>query len=161
MITVWLIYMALNVWIFRSDASGDFAVDQATPGDAPDAIELDNDVLIAMRSSRKFVFPHDCGNSLPGEIAFPLMVRGSVNGLVLIGAKRSGQRYRPDEIALLETCAQQIGLDLEGLRAVALQSRATASERQAAHLEQRLIDLERTCAAQEHALRLSADPIHP
>lgn len=85
------------------------------------------------------------------------MVRGGVNGLVLIGAKQGGQQYRPDEIGLLETCVHQIGLDLEGLRVVELQRRAITSESQAAHFEQRLIDLERICAAQEHALHLSAD----
>lgn len=141
--------------IFRIDASGHFAIEHATLRDAPPIIDRDNDALIAMRSARKCVFLGDCGRSLPGEIAIPLMVLRAVNGLVLIGAKQGGQQYRPDEIALLETCVQQIGLDLEGLRAAELHSRAMSSQSQAAQLERRLIDLARTRAAQEHALRLS------
>lgn len=146
-----------GVAIFQIDARGHFAIKHATLRDAPAIIGRDNDALVAMRSSRKFVFLSDRGHSLPGEIAIPLMVRGAVNGLVLVGAKQGGQQYRPGEIALLETCVQQIGLDLEGLRAVELHSRAMSSESQADRLEQWLADLERTCAAQEHALRLRAE----
>jgi hypothetical protein len=133
-----------------------FQLEEATLPDAPASVDANNDALVIMRSGHKVVFLSDCRQSLPGELALPLMVRGSVNGFVLLGAKKSGQQYRPDEIELLTTCVQQLGLDLESLKAIELQRRALSSEGKIAHFEQRIIDLERACAAQEHALRLAA-----
>lgn len=43
---------ALLIAIFRIDSTGHFAVEHATLRDAPAVVDKDNDVLVAMRSSR-------------------------------------------------------------------------------------------------------------
>jgi hypothetical protein len=45
---------------------------------------------------------------------------------VLLGAKPSGEGYRPDEIELLGATTQQIGLDLHALRVAQLEQELSA-----------------------------------
>ena len=45
-----------------------------------------------------------------------------LNGFTLLGSKKNGDPYRPDEIAVLDFAAKQIGLDLHALRVEALRA---------------------------------------
>ncbi|MES2151173.1 MAG: hypothetical protein V4508_15440 [Pseudomonadota bacterium] len=142
--------------MFQIDELADCKLLLSTLPGLPAVLELDHEVLISLRTARKFVYLGDCGQALPGELAFPIITRGSMSGLVVVGAKPGGQPYRPDELALLDSCVGQVGLDLEGLRVAEMQRRAMSSEHKAAHLEQRICDLERLCSTQAMALKLSA-----
>jgi hypothetical protein len=57
-------------------------------------------------------------------LAFPMLHRNNLQGFALIGAKPSGGGYRPDEIELMGTAVQQVGLDLFALNLDALQEEA-------------------------------------
>jgi GAF domain-containing protein len=122
-----------------------------------------------MQHSRNAVDLHHCANDLPGELALPLLVRGKLNGIVLMGFKQNGQHYRPDEVSLLANGAHQIGLDLESLRVSELEHRLRASDiaaeearRSASMTEQKLIATEKqaelleqkSCAQEREAIAL-------
>jgi hypothetical protein len=48
--------------------------------------------------------------------------RRVLNGFTLLGSKQNGGPYRPDEIAVLDFAAKQIGLDLHALRVETLRA---------------------------------------
>lgn len=80
---------------------------------------------------------------------FPILVRGEVRGAVLVGAKSDGDPLRSDEIALLDRSVHQPALDLESLRAAAIERRMTFAESEQRTLSQRVADLECVCKSQE------------
>jgi len=117
------------------DAAGNYALQASTLDMAPAAIDANHDVAIDLRHGGKSVYVQDITQSLPGELALPMMVRGRLNGFLLLGQRARGDRFRPDQITLLSTAAHQYGLDMESLRVEAMERRASESERKAELLE--------------------------
>ena len=70
-------------------------------------------------------------STCPGAIAFPMIVRGQLLGVLACGSKRNFETYAPDEQATLAELAHAAGLALDTIRTLALQSavdRAIAGE---------------------------------
>ena len=55
-----------------------------------------------------------------GEIAFPMFVRATLVGALVLAAKRTGEAYDPEEHGLLADLAQRAGLALDALQTVAI-----------------------------------------
>jgi hypothetical protein len=66
------------------------------------------------------------GNGTPAVLALPLSAHGRLVGAILMGPKRDGGLYRPDEIAQLATSAQQVGVELELRRLKRLEAQVAA-----------------------------------
>ncbi|TPG42601.1 hypothetical protein EAH79_01610 [Sphingomonas koreensis] len=83
-------------------------------GGGADPVALDADIpaLVAMRADRSAC--RDAFTS--GDLALPMTHRADVTGFALLGAKPTGDPYRPDEEALLAEVVHRIGLDLYALR---------------------------------------------
>ena len=79
-----------------------------------------------------------------GSIVFPLFFQDHINGLLVMGAKRSGERYTREDIDLLETLCTQSALAIENARSY------EKVEVLNAHLEQKVV--ERTAALNEALL---------
>jgi GAF domain-containing protein len=88
----------------------------------PTNIDANDDVVIQLRHTHTVLDLADRNYALPGALAFPIMVRGQPKGILLLGEKRAGHHYRPDEVALLKTTASQLGLDQESLRVEKLET---------------------------------------
>jgi len=88
---------------------------------APSMAGIDDPLAVALRAELAAAAPADCDSTLPGALALPMSFRGDLQGFVLLGQKPSGDAYRPDEIAVLEHAAHQVGLDLQALRTEQLQ----------------------------------------
>ena len=129
--------------IYALDAQGGFKLTHSTLQSAPTSIDMNNDAVIDMRHTRTVVELAERGQDLPGELAFPMMARGAVIGLVLVGAKTSGRNFRPDEVALLTKSVRQFGMDLETLRLAELERSAAALEQKAMAFEQKSAAFER------------------
>lgn len=87
---------------------------------APAILAPDTAIAVALRSD---MVAQDADSAdLPGELALPMSHRGALHGFVLVGAKRSGERYRPDERDALDFAT----LDLQALRADALEQQVRA-----------------------------------
>jgi hypothetical protein len=98
---------------------------------APQTAGIDDPVAVALRTDQAASVPADCASALPGALALPMTLRGELQGFILLGQKPNGGAYRPDEIAVLEFAAHQVGLDLQALRSDQL-------EAQVRELEQKL-----------------------
>lgn len=89
---------------------------------APEQIATDDSIAVALRSDMAPQRYDHLQSGLPGELAVPMSHRGTLNGFVLIGAKRGGEGYRPDETEVLAFAAHQIGLDLHAIRVELLEN---------------------------------------
>ena len=96
--------------------SVDFALDDGA-GRYGDVDENDA-ALVALRASHEVVDLHVVDTALVGEFAYPMLARGHMVGALVLGAKRSGEPYAPDESLAIAQVAQSVGiaLDLLGVR---------------------------------------------
>ena len=92
----------------HSDASGVSIV-------VPSGAELNDPAVLAMRASQNAVDLHGYKTQLAGEYAFPMLVHGTLLGVLVCGEKKNGERYAPDEVDALKTVAHGVGLALDGL----------------------------------------------
>ncbi len=105
---------------------------------APVTIDGDSTVAVALRSDMTLLHLDILATGLPGELAVPMSHRGTLNGFTLIGSKRSGESYRPDEQEVLSFTAHQIGLDLHAVRVELLEHEV---RNLAHHVEQQDLEL--------------------
>jgi hypothetical protein len=94
---------------------GDFASAESTFAETPKISENDYAVL-AMRAWHKSVDLGDHQTELPGEVAFPMMVRGELSGFLLCGDKTSHEALAPDERDALAQLARDSGIALDSLQ---------------------------------------------
>ncbi len=76
--------------------------------------------LLEMRASHEPLEMRDGRSRLPGDLAFPMTVRGQVTGAIVCAFKRSGEAYAPDERAAVRVLAHEVGLALDALEATRL-----------------------------------------
>ena len=115
--------------------------DQATAA----TLAVDSDLAIALRHRRGTVDLRSEDFKVPGDYAFPMTLRGDVQGIIILMPKSDGGAYRPDEIKLLAESVSHYALDLESLRVEELER-----EMQALRLSNR--DLNGTVTALREAM---------
>ena len=81
---------------------------------APDVDENDP-AAVAMRARRVSVHLRDCGSALPGFLAFPMIVRGELLGILVCGQKLDDETYAPDEEDALASLASSVGHALDAI----------------------------------------------
>jgi len=140
--------------IYLRHANGNYLLQESSLIGAPVTIALHHELVIDLLHSRAPVELVERTHGLPGELGIPMMGRGNLQGLLLLNAKASGQRYRPDEIALLGSAVHQIGLDLESLRVQELESAVSDLAHKASSLEGKLKHAEQLAAAREDEARV-------
>ncbi len=86
----------------------------------PDRVDVDDPALVRMRAGRTAVRLHGLGSGFAGEHAFPMLVRDTVAGAVVLAAKSNGEAYAPDELATVETTVLALGNALDALHTAAL-----------------------------------------
>ena len=112
--------------IYRRVEGAGFELQHATLSDAPALLGADDDAVLEMRTAASWVYLDTLTTAARGQLAFPMLARGGMQGVVVVGAKALGQLFRPDELSLLDASVQRLGQDLEVLRADALARRADA-----------------------------------
>lgn len=140
--------------IYRSVDGAGFELQHSTLVDAPPLLGPDEDALLEMRSAGSWVYLNTSNPDARGTIAFPMLSRGRLQGLVIAGNKGSGNLYRPDELSLLAISVQQLGQYLEALRAGALAQHALVQEQRAEALATELHAKEREAMRLQRLLEL-------
>jgi hypothetical protein len=107
---------AVEATILVQDGATAYA---SVKGGGPRTIAGENDPgILALRAWHK---PVDLGSLedsvLRGELAFPMVSRGTLFGVLVCGAKRSGEAYAPDESEALLALAHGVGTALDVLSA--------------------------------------------
>jgi hypothetical protein len=109
-------------------------------GDNSLAPARENDgAILALKAWHKPLDPHQYDTTLHGALALPMLGRGRLLGVLLLGERAGGESYAPDEVEALSQLAHGVGsaLDvlsssgassIEGLReSIAAMSKAVAS----------------------------------
>jgi hypothetical protein len=101
--------------IYLKQADGDYELAAvSTLPDAPSRMQTDDEIAVALRAD---MAPQQLTQgTAASRLALPMNHRGALHGFVLLGAKRDGEDYRPDECEALDFATRQIGLDLHALK---------------------------------------------
>jgi hypothetical protein len=86
-----------------------------------DTVDENDPAIVAMRARRVVAELHDLRSSLPGALAFPMIVRGELTGMLLCGPKTEDETYAPDERDTLSAVATAVAHALDGLRIAELE----------------------------------------
>jgi hypothetical protein len=69
--------------------------------------------ILRLRANPHALDLHGLETSLHGEVAFPMTARGQLLGVVVLGARRSGETYAPDETSAISELAASLGAALD------------------------------------------------
>ncbi len=125
------------IYLRQTDGSYKLAID-STLEQAPPVLQTDSTIAVALRSEMTVLRMDDLATDLSSELSVPMSHRSTLHGFMLIGGKRSGESYRPDETTILSFAAQQIGLDLHALRVELLEQEVRGLSH---HVEQQDLEL--------------------
>lgn len=76
----------------------------------------ENDPLIVRLKATNGVVPlHDVESSVKGELAYPMIVRGQLSGVLVLGPRESGEAYAPDESEAIARIAHSVAVSLDVL----------------------------------------------
>ena len=71
--------------------------------------------IVRLRANPHALDLHSLETSLLGDVAFPMTARGQLLGVVVLGARRSGETYAPDETSAISQLAASLGGALDVL----------------------------------------------
>ncbi len=92
-------------------------------GDGVFAVVGENDpAILALKTWHKPIDPQHWTSDLHGALAFPMLARGRMLGVVLLGERAGGEAYAPDDIEALSQVAHGVGTALDALSAGATES---------------------------------------
>ena len=100
---------------------------------------LDGDLLplVALRAEGK-PLSDEAAAPLQAALVLPMIQRNELTGFIALGAKPSGDAWRPDERTALGQAAHQIGLDLHALRIEELEAKVNDLEAGLRHTDRQL-----------------------
>ncbi len=108
--------------IYLRLAGGDFAQVFNSIPRAPHLLEGDDTLLVRMRSQAKPRWLEgnehaQSGSDVVGALALPMLRRGQLAGLVVLGTRSDREAYRPEEVELLSEVVAHVALDLQAIAA--------------------------------------------
>jgi hypothetical protein len=81
-------------------------------------IVSENDsAILALKTWRRPLDPHHYATGLQGALALPMLVRGRLLGVLVLGERTGGEAYAPDEVQALAEVAYGVGTAMDGLSA--------------------------------------------
>jgi GAF domain-containing protein len=93
----------------------------------PSELDENDPLLVRLRASRRPELLRGLGSAIDAEIAFPMFVRGTLVGALVLAPKRSGEAYDPEETTLITDLVQRVGLALDALQTLALRRELAAA----------------------------------
>jgi len=106
--------------LFLRPDIGDFCLEAGALAGADSRYSDDDRAFALMRGERRPIELARAHSSLPGQVAAPMLDQRGLAGFVLLGSKPDGSHYRPDQEENIGWATHQVGLDLQALRARAL-----------------------------------------
>lgn len=133
----------LAVWGLGEDYQPRFDVEEsdreAFINPASDAWRIDSDIHLKEPSVETFLFRNQVELRAQGiELIVPMIVRGELTGLVLLGGKASGDPFTPDDIDVMRAMVRHIGVGIYTHRLLA-EVKQRAEENRRLYLDLRAI----------------------
>ncbi len=85
--------------------------------DSSQSVTENDPAIVRLRATQKVLDLHDVQSAITGEFAYPMLARGRLVGVVVLGPKRSGESYAPDESDAIAQLAHDAGAALDVLGA--------------------------------------------
>jgi hypothetical protein len=83
--------------------------------DGVSAVSENDPLILALKTWHKPADPHHYAGALQGALALPMLARGRLIGIMLLGERAGGEAYAPDEIEALSQFAHGVGSSLDVL----------------------------------------------
>jgi hypothetical protein len=77
--------------------------------------DMNDPAIVSLRAWHRPVDLHATESALRGEFAYPMVARGGLTGVLVLGPKRSAEPYAPDESDAIARLAHDAGLALDAL----------------------------------------------
>jgi len=115
--------------LYLQDGNNSFRQRLTTLAGAPTALERNDAAIVRMRASGEPVDLDELSRevekpAVPGKIAFPMAVRGTLVGMLCCGPKRNLEDYAPDERATLAELTHAAGIAFDTMQTNALRDAA-------------------------------------
>lgn len=130
------------------DGAGKYSSVRAFGSAAQRDVDENDGAILALRTWHKSLDPHHCTTALIGALAVPMLARGRLVGLLLMGERAGGEAYAPDDVEALSQLANSIGAAIDSLSARTSESETTSLLQTIARSQDAII-------AELHALRES------
>jgi GAF domain-containing protein len=78
-------------------------------------VDENDPAIVALRARRDVVELHRVDSRIAGELAYPLIARGRLTGALVLGPKKSGESYAPDESQAIAHLALTVAAALDSL----------------------------------------------
>lgn len=121
--------------VYGRAADGAFALRHASLVDAPLRVDANDTLLLDLRHARGALETGNPQEAHGAALVLPMTARGVINGMVLVGPRKDGQLYRPDQVEQLGETVHHLGLDLESLRVEELEKASATLAQHGALLE--------------------------
>jgi len=79
------------------------------------AIDENDGVILALKAWHKPIDPHRHSSTAQAALALPMLGRGRLLGVLLLGERVGGEAYAPDEVEALSELAHGVGSGLDAL----------------------------------------------
>lgn len=99
------------------DDARTFRMERSFGDGVPSNIGENDPAILALKTWHKPLDPHRCETALRGALALPMVARGRLLGVLILGERARGEAYAPDDIEALSLVAQGAGAALDALRA--------------------------------------------
>ena len=109
-----------DVALFLRPDAGDFCLEAGSLAGASECYSDHDRAFALMRGERRPIELARAHSALPGELAAPMLDQRGLAGFVLLGSKPDGSHFRPDQEENIGWATHQVGLDLQALKARAL-----------------------------------------
>lgn len=86
-------------------------------GESQAEISENDSAILALKAWHKPIDPHHYQTALSGAIALPMLTRGRLLGVLLLGERAGGEAYAPNEVEALSQFAHGVGSALDALPA--------------------------------------------
>jgi hypothetical protein len=97
------------------DGKGTYEAVRSFGDGAPAEVGENDEAVLALKAWHKPVDPHHYATALLGALALPMLVRGRLLGVLVMGERAGGEAYAPDDVEALSQIAHGVGTAIDGL----------------------------------------------
>jgi hypothetical protein len=122
------------------DGTGRYAPARSFGDGFQTEIDENDAAVLALKARHSPIDPHRYASALRGALALPMLARGRLLGVVVLGERSGGEAYAPDEIAALVSMSQGVSgaLDVLAIDGEASHTIADALRTELAPLREKL-----------------------
>lgn len=97
------------------DGGGSYVAVRAFGDGVAVSVSENDGAILALKTWHKPLDPHRYTSTMRGALALPMIARGRLWGILLLGERAGGEAYAPDEVQALSEFAHGVGSALDAL----------------------------------------------